>query len=131
MTGDDDRQTVLMIGSPYSTYCFWVMHEKSFFFVALGFSVGDEHESMPCLFLKISSKKLKWDIKLCSISIKIFFELFFCLDEYIIFSVFDVCFSFPEIFEDFIFSLLKLFRVYKLCHQKCALMGKQEKISNR
>lgn len=131
MAGDDDRETILMIGSPDSTYGFWMVHEYCFFFVASRLTIRDFHECVPCLFLKIRSKKLELNIKLSSTPIKIFSELFFCLGQYSIFSVLDVFLSFSEIFEDFIFSLFELSRVGKLCHQKCTFMGKQEKISNR
>ena len=48
MTGDDDDDRILVIGSTDSTYCLGITSEDRLFLVTASFTIWDFLECLPC-----------------------------------------------------------------------------------
>ncbi len=81
VTGDDDDDPIVVIGSADGSDCFWTRDHPSLFGIAASLAVWDGLESLPGIFLKKCTVDYEWDIEVFSLSLEVFREFLFCLLE--------------------------------------------------
>lgn len=68
MTGNDDDDTIVVVGPADSSYCFGISYHLRLFSIAASFSIGNCLESFPGIFLEGSSIDYERYIELFSLS---------------------------------------------------------------
>lgn len=79
MTGDDDDDPIVVIGSTDSSDSPISPDHPRLFSVAPSLTVWDFFQSFPSIFLEIGTIDREWDIELFSLSFEVFSEFLFCL----------------------------------------------------
>jgi len=81
MAGNDDNDPIVVIGSADGPHSLCSLYHLRLFTIAPSLAVWYLLESLPCLFLEVSTMDREWDIEVFSLSLEVFGEFLHCLFE--------------------------------------------------